>query len=281
MKKYIICGKNGLEAEILPEKGATVTALRKDGVNFLYQDEENLASSERPRCGIPFLFPTFGRMKNETYQWEGQNYPMKIHGFAHTSPWSVENVSEDSLTLHLSSDQETFAMYPFQFRVELTFAFEAEAFTIRQLYENLGNTVMPYAYGFHPYFSVKTLEHAKVDIQADARLDLVNGQLLPFGRGTVTLKEPKSGSEVGAAFHGIKSPVLLQIPEEHRKITMFFSENYPQLVLWHPKNAPFLCVEPVHGTANGFNTGSYQILQPGGSRTAALAIKPELIEEAL
>lgn len=40
MKSYIIRSKNGMEAEILPEKGATVTALRKGGVDFLYQDQE-------------------------------------------------------------------------------------------------------------------------------------------------------------------------------------------------------------------------------------------------
>lgn len=48
MKEYIICGKDGTSAAILPEKGATVVSFRHKDVEFLYKDEENLNSSERP-----------------------------------------------------------------------------------------------------------------------------------------------------------------------------------------------------------------------------------------
>ena len=97
MKEILIQDGRGTKAVIIPDKGATVVSLEKDGVEFLYRDQENLDSSERPRCGIPFLFPIFGRLKDGVYTWDGQEYAMAIHGFGHTSPWRVAAQTENEL----------------------------------------------------------------------------------------------------------------------------------------------------------------------------------------
>ena len=76
MTEYIISDRCGTSATILPEKGATVVSLKKQGIEYLYRDDENLLSDERPRCGIPFLFPIFGRLKDG---------PMS--GTARAMPW--------------------------------------------------------------------------------------------------------------------------------------------------------------------------------------------------
>ena len=276
MQEYSI--KSGdVQAVILPEKGATAVSLTKGNTEFLYRWEENLNSPERPRCGIPFLFPTFGRMQEETYTWNGQCHHMAIHGFAHTSAWTVDLHEEDTLVLSLTADETIRAMYPFDFRVRLTYAIRDGALTVLQEYENCGDENMPYAFGFHPYFCLNKLEYARVQALADVRIDFVTGKLLPFGEGTVTLEEPETAPEVGAALAGLKSPVILEIPEEHRKLTMEFTPDFPQLVLWHPKNAPFLCVEPINGSPNGFNTGNHLTLAPGENKTVSLSLYPEII----
>ena len=99
MKEYMISDGLGTQAVILPEKGATMTRILHNGVDFLYVDEENLASAERPRCGVPFLFPIFGRLTDWKYTWDGKEYSMAIHGFGHTSPWQVAAHSENQLVL--------------------------------------------------------------------------------------------------------------------------------------------------------------------------------------
>ena len=273
MQKYTITDGR-LSAVILPEKGATAISLQKDGMEFLYCWEENLDSPERPRCGIPFLFPTFGRMQEETYRWNGKEYHMAIHGFAHTSPWSVEAYNPDSLVLTLTGPAK--GIYPFACLVRLTFSIVGGALEIRQEYKNLDTEPMPYAFGFHPYFLLGRLENAAVHVCADARIDFTTGMMLPFGQGTVTLKEPENAPEAGAALAGLKSPVVLDIPAEHRRITMTFSPDFPQLVLWHPKGAPFLCAEPINGSPNGFNTGNHLTLQPNETKTVTLSIRPEI-----
>ena len=277
MPQIMIRSADGLSVEILPEKGATVVDIRKDGVPFLYRDDSNLSSSERPRCGIPFLFPCFGRMKDEQYQWDGKSYPMAIHGFAHTSEWKVESQQESKLVLRLSSDDAIYAMYPFRFRVTLTFTAENGTLRIRQDYENLDTVPLPYHFGFHPYFLTEKPENLQVTTDADARIDFATGQFLPFGHGTIALSEPENAPEVGAALAGLKGSVILEDWKAGRKLTMSFSPDFPQLILWHPKGVPFVCVEPINGTPNGFNTGNYLTLQPGERKTVWLEIHPEIL----
>ena len=41
MKAYVIDDRRGTRAEILPQKGATLVSLQKDGREFIYRDDEN------------------------------------------------------------------------------------------------------------------------------------------------------------------------------------------------------------------------------------------------
>lgn len=278
MREYIIQNPSGLRVVILPEKGATVISLQKDGREFLYCDPENLASPERPRCGIPFLFPIFGRLQDGKYTWEGQEYEMAIHGFAHTSSWQVAEHTPDCLRLVLEANEETLQQYPFRFRVTLAFQAEETGLTLRQVYENCDIKNIPYNYGFHPYFATNKLENLSVETTADTFWDFSAGQK-PFGHGTVSLKLPEGAPETGAVFMGVHSPTILHNPAENRRLTMEFDETYPTQVLWHMAGKPFLCVEPINGTANGLNTGVYFTLAPGEKRESYVTFRPENTEK--
>lgn len=274
MKEYRISDGLGTEAIILPEKGATLTRLIRDGVDFLYVNPENLASPERPRCGIPFLFPIFGRLQDGKYTWDGQEYAMAIHGFAHTSSWQVAEHREDSLRLVLEDSAETLAQYPFRFRVTLTFRAENGCVTIHQAYENRDDRPMPYNFGFHPYFRVEELSHIQVESTAETHFDFLAGKAVPLGHGSVGVSIPAGAPESGAALMGVTGPTVLHIPAEGRMLTMEFSPDFPQHVLWTQAGKPFLCVEPINGSANGFNTGVYLTLNPGECKEAHLRLTP-------
>ena len=75
MIEYVI-RDNDTQAVILPEKGATVISLKKGDQEYIYYDKENLLSTERPRCGIPYVFPVFGRLTGGKYLWN-INYEMQ------------------------------------------------------------------------------------------------------------------------------------------------------------------------------------------------------------
>lgn len=277
MKEYIISDGHSTRAGILPEKGATVVSLCKNGKEFLYRDQENLDSPERPRCGIPFLFPIFGRLADGVYQRDGKQYAMEIHGFGHTSQWAVVSQEDDALTLELQDSPETLAMYPFRFRTELEFRVSDGLMTIRQRFENRDEKPMPYNFGFHPYFRVTELEQIQVETTAQNYFDFVAGKNVEFGHGCVGVTLPAGAPETGAAFMGVTGPTILHNPKDGLKVTLENDGNYPQNVLWTQAGKEFLCVEPINGTANGLNTGVYRVLEPGQIAEANLKIRIELI----
>jgi galactose mutarotase-like enzyme len=276
MKKYSIQDTSGIQAVILPEKGATVMSLCKDKTEFLYSDPENLASPERPRCGIPFLFPVFGRLQDGKYTWDGTEYAMEIHGFGHTSSWKVAAQTDTILRLVLKANEDTLMQYPFRFRVTLEFAVEQGALTIRQTYENLDEKPMPYNYGFHPYFLTEKPENLRVETQADTFFDFAVGGRA-FGRGSVTLSVPEGAPETGAAFMGVRGPTIVHNEAKGKRLTMEFDDSFPTHVLWTQAGKKFVCVEPVNGSANGLNTGVYLTLQPGEKKTAFVRLRPEIM----
>ena len=276
MAEYSIQDTSGIRAVILPEKGATVISLCKDETEFLYHDPENLSSPERPRCGIPFLFPIFGRLQDGKYSWDGTEYAMEIHGFGHTSSWKVAAQEDTMLRLVLEANEDTLTQYPFRFRVTLEFTVEQGALTIRQTYENLDEKPMPYNYGFHPYFLTEKLENLRVETKADTFFDFAVGGKA-FGQGSVSLSMPEGAPETGAAFMGVHGPTVLHNDSERKRLTMEFDESFHTHVLWSQAGKKFLCVEPVNGSANGLNTGIYLTLQPGESKTAFVRLRPEIL----
>lgn len=273
MNPIILDDRRGTRAEILPEKGATAVSLSRNGVEFLYRDDENLRSPERPRCGIPFLFPIFGRLKDGKYRWEDREYAMEIHGFGHTSPWQVAAQTESALVLVLESSEETLARYPFPFRVTLTFSLDGGSLTIAQKYENTGVTPMPYNYGFHPYFLTENPEEIQVETTAQTLFDFTAGPKI-FGSGSIHVTMPPGAPETGAALMGVTGPTTLRWPDG-RKLTMEFDRSFHIHVLWAQAGKRFLCVEPVNGTADGLNTGNHLTLMPGETAQAFLRLHPE------
>lgn len=275
MKQYTISDGRGLSAVILPEKGATVKQLSLSGEDFLYVDEDNLNSDERPRCGIPFIFPNFGRLENSTYMLGGKSYHMEIHGIAHTSRWTVEEHTPDTLHLSLSADAQSLAAYPFAFRAELIYSIRNSALVIEQRFSNLGITPMPYTYGFHPYFKVEELRNATVKAEAEYQIDVATGKMVPFDRGEITVSVPEGAAEATDAMTGIKSPVVLNVAAEGRQLMLEFDESFDKLLLWTRADFPFLCVEPI-SKAGRMRPEAMHSLMPGEQNAATFVITPSL-----
>ena len=262
MREYQIKDKNGNTAIILPEKGATVISFKADNKEMFYLDAENINSSERPRCGIPFLFPVFGRTPEESV------YPMEIHGFGHTSEWTVLTHTQDSLTLELVANDETRKVYPFEFRVELNFRIEDGKLSIHQLYENTGEKDMPFAFGFHPYFGVNPTE-ALVKVNAELEMDMLTGKPVPVKNNPVQLVFSEGAQESGAFFLQAKNETVIHWGE--KQMHMQFDENYNRLVLWAVRGMDFLCVEPINSSPNGLMTGDCFTLAPNEKRDAKVS----------
>lgn len=270
---YTIDDGQGCTATIAPEKGATVVSLTREGEEYLYRDEQNLRSSERPRCGIPFLFPIFGRLKEGRFSWKGREYPMEIHGFAHTSVWRAEQQCSDKLVLSLEHNAQTWSQYPFAFRMELTFQVREGSLIIHPSLRNQGQEPMPFQYGFHPYFLTPNPESVRVETHANFFMDGQSEQPRPFGQGQGGIVLAEGAGEAGGAFLGVEGPSVVDLGD--RKVTISQNGDYPTLILWTQAGKPFLCVEPICGTPNGLNTGDCRMLYPGETWEGKIKFTPE------
>ena len=273
MVLYTIDDGQGCTATIAPEKGATVVSLTREGEEYLYRDEQNLRSSERPRCGIPFLFPIFGRLKEGRFNWKGREYPMEIHGFAHTSVWRAEQQCSDKLVLSLEHNAQTWSQYPFAFRMELTFQVREGSLIIHPSLRNQGQEPMPFQYGFHPYFLTPDPESVRVETHANFFMDGQSEQPRPFGQGQGGIVLAEGAGEAGGAFLGVEGPSVVDLGD--RKVTISQNGDYPTLILWTQAGKPFLCVEPICGTPNGLNTGDCRMLYPGETWEGKIKFTPE------
>ena len=259
MKECMITDGLGNIAIILPEKGATVIRFCSNGTEMFYQDMENINSPERPRCGIPFLFPVFGRTPEDSM------YPMAIHGFGHTSAWTIVEQREDSLRLELTANAETRRVYPFEFRVELVFSIQDGKLNIHQIYENAGEQDMPFAFGFHPYFAVSPTE-VSVKVDAELEMDMLTGKPASVKNNPVSLAFLEGASECGAFFLQAKNEAVIY--EGEKQIHMEFDDNFNRLVFWAVRGKEFLCVEPINSSPNGLVTGDCYTLGPNEKREA-------------
>ena len=160
IRVFTIASPDGAaRADVVPELGGIVSSLRLgDGRERLFRHGGfwDPASTET-RGGIPPLFPICGRLlANGTpglYRVGGRPYRLPIHGFAMRRPWEVADVSRsDALRLRLADSEETRAIYPFAFDLELIYSVSVEGLSCRLTVRNAGAVPLPYYAGFHPYF---------------------------------------------------------------------------------------------------------------------------------
>lgn len=130
--------------------GAKLVSLRDaDGREYVWQNRKGFWPD---RAGV--LFPTSGRLYGGSITYGGKKYDMPLHGFAPASTFAVVRKSGDSVTFALSSDEKTLAVYPFPFRLEVTYSLSGARLDVRQDVFNTGSGELYCAPGFHPWFNV-------------------------------------------------------------------------------------------------------------------------------
>ncbi len=102
------------------------------------------------RWGIPLMIPNFGRLSNGLFQEKGTTLPM--HGFGRNLPWTVVQQDQHKISLQLSANEATLAVYPYAFVFTATIEVSLATLTYVLEMENRSDEVMPVAPGFHPYF---------------------------------------------------------------------------------------------------------------------------------
>ena len=237
--------------------GAELQSIRRndDNTEYLWQGDAPFWAKRATN-----IFPNCGRMWEGKYTYEGKTYEMPLHGFVRDMEWEVLRQKSTALTLQVTSTEETLAMYPFPFALEISYTLEGEDLSVAMIVHNTGENTMRFAVGGHPGFRIpleegKAFEDYYVEFDAPCQpnrvrmsekcfyLDAVD----PFPlEDNVRLPLRHTLFDQDAIFlRDTSGAVTLRTAGGKRSVHV----SYPEMKfvgLWHnPKTeAPFMCIEP-------------------------------------
>jgi len=249
--------------------GAEMQVLRTaDGADWLWNGDAAWWGGRSP-----ILFPMVGKAPDNHIGIDGKTYGMAQHGFARRSEFRLTAAGDSECRHELTASAETLEVYPFDFRLAVTHALSDRRLTVRAEVENRDRRVMPFGLGFHPAFvwplpGAAGRTHAiMLDNGAEPALQRVEGGLVrpeslpsPFAAGRLVL-DPAQFEADAMIFPEGTGEGLTYAAESGPALSFAF-ENLPNLALWQKPGAPFICIEPWHGTAARLGESGELALRP-------------------
>jgi galactose mutarotase-like enzyme len=276
-----------LSAEINP-LGAELHTLRDaEGRDLLWNGDPAIWSGR-----APILFPIIGEVAGGVIRVDGHEYRLSRHGFARRKTWAVIDHTADAVTFRLEADDETRAVYPFEFQLDLRFAIEGTSLSLTATLTNPGAAPLPASFGFHPALrwplpggAARTdhiVRFAEPEPAPIRRLDSA-GLLRP-----APAPSPVAGTDIAVRDAMFEDDAMIFDSLASRSVRFgapggtvldISFPDMPMLGIWTKPGAPYLCIEPWHGIADpeGF-AGEFREkpgvieVAPGGDHVFAMRI---------
>lgn len=261
---------------VTPEKGGMATSFTKNGEEYLWLRDKNFESTDRPRCGIPILFPNCGKPDGGVHHFGGADYPIEVHGLADLVPWQVKTAADDAIELTLAPNGLTKFVYPFDFLLTMRYTLAGNTATLALTVANTGDKDLPFSVGFHPYFAASSLDNVSFAIDAATCSENAKGEQ-PAAPETLTLTRKPGSADSIRLMTGVKSPMVMTDAGNGHKVTVAFDEaDFGKGVLWQQDAESFVCMEPWNGWANSVNEeGRHETLAPGAQKTFTWSVTIE------
>lgn len=238
------------------DMGAELMSIKSsDGHEYLWQGDEKYWGGR-----APIMFPICGRLFNGEYTYSGKTYTLPNHGFARKSLFSLKAASKASVTLELVSNEETKAVYPFDFTFDVTFSLSGNCLDVKYEVKNSGQSDMIFAVGGHPAFNVPldkgvSFEDCYVEFKESCsavRVDfsptcfLTHNDKLYSENGTKRINLRHDMFDDDAIFlYNTPKEIKLGSDKTERSVTLTF-DRMKYIGLWHAvkTDAPYVCIEP-------------------------------------
>ena len=242
---------NELEVKV-NSLGAELVSVVGGGFEYIWQGEQ------WPKHA-PVLFPICGALLDGKYVYNSREYALGKHGFARACEFEMKESTDSSLTLELTNNDETLAIYPFEFSLTARFSIESNVLKVVFTLDNTGKPIMPYMFGWHPAFTLggtAPINSFYVDFgdrQELSRHTLQNGPFInpfytsyPIKDGRYYLNEEEIYANDTMIFKDAPGKVVLAGGEQEHRLTLEYSSNLPYLCIWkYPSSdARFICLEP-------------------------------------
>ena len=212
----------------------------------------------------PLLFPIVGGVNGNRLRIDGAEYELPRHGFARRSAFEIVEVGESRAQFRLRDSEETRAVYPFAFMLDMIFTLEGMTLRMTASVTNPGDTVLPFSFGYHPAFAwplpggADKADHVIAFDQAEEqgirRLDPASGLLLPD-----VLPSAVEGHHLALDAALFDDDAMIWTNLSSRSLTYGapgaaqLAITFPDMAmlgLWQKPGAAFLCIEPWQGHAD-------------------------------
>lgn len=242
------------------EKGAMLTSVQKDGAEYLWQGDPAYWAGQAPVC-----FPICGTLIGDRAVAFGKPCAMRRHGIARISPFSLEKHGANEVSFVQVSDENTRAMYPFDYRLRVRYVVLADRLTCIYEVQNTGGGPMPFVIGGHPAFNCplvpgedfsdyavtfdKPIEQAA--LRPDVHTGLVDVEkrfsVLQSGRLALTHELFVQDALI---FDRIAAKSATLMGPGGRGVRLDF-QDFDHLLVWSSANGgPFVALEPWSGISN-------------------------------
>ncbi|MDD6428547.1 MAG: aldose 1-epimerase family protein [Lachnospiraceae bacterium] len=245
--------------------GGEAVSLIKGGIEYLWNADPVFWGRH-----APVLFPFVGSLKNKEYRLDGRSYSMGQHGFARDMEFCLLERTDDSITYQLLSSEETLKKYPFEFDLRIKYDITDRGLKLTWRVTNTGDGYMPFSIGGHPafmcpvngqgswseygiYFEKMGFAPSHLTVHTLSSEGLVNNETkeIELDKGRLTPSDQLFADDALIIEDRQADKVSLLGPSGKAYLTVVFDS--PLLGIWSPvgKHAPFICIEPWFGRADG------------------------------
>ncbi|EAK9261474.1 TPA: aldose 1-epimerase family protein [Listeria monocytogenes] len=256
-----------LENEVLlvemKTAGAELTRIfHKDtGLEYLWNADSKFWGRHSP-----VLFPTVGRLVEDTYLVDGKPYHLGQHGFARDRDFQVVELTEKSVRFELDADEDSLAVYPYKFKLSIIYTIEKNTIAVSYEVENTDNKRIYFSIGAHPAFNLPltdgtTFEDYYLDFGTEENLETLCLEG-PYRSGEIKKVVDEAARYLPLNYDLFKNDALIFEALKQKEMTIksdktphFVKVSFPEFPfvgVWTAKaGTPFLCIEPWYGIADG------------------------------
>lgn len=241
------------------EHGAELTSIVCNGTEYLWQ-----ADPEYWKRHAPVLFPIVGSLRNGECTIDGRKYAMPQHGFARDMDFRLVSQDCSSVSFVLESDSETEKLYPYRFRLVISYRIEGKSIHVNWAVENTDSCNMLFQIGGHPAFNYPGFQkgpHTKGFFRfdnPDARYILLSDTEKGCADPDKVYEMKLDEGLLPVCENTFRNNALIFENGQIRSTTLLTTERIPWITvtseapvlgLWSPygKDAPFVCIEPWYG----------------------------------
>ena len=241
-------------------KGAELTSIFNKGndTEYLWQADKTFWNRH-----APVLFPIVGRLKDDTFIYNGVNFQMGQHGIARDMPFQILEETDKSVTFYTKSKAKTLRNYPFHFNLRIKYTLVGKTIEVAYQVVNPFMEDMYFSIGGHPGFNCPLQEgeersdyqlvfNEKETSETQRVIDGLRAEerwIVLDNEAHIPLTNELFDNDA-LIFENLKS-THISLQKGKDKVLTFGFEGFPYLGIWSKnRNSPFVCIEPWFGIAD-------------------------------